>query len=320
MWDFPLFPESASTVAPHVDAVVLFSVAIVVVFTIFIGLSVLIFAIKYRQGNQANRSTPPTHNDKLEALWIGVPLIIALTLFAATTIVFYQQYKTPADASTIYVVGKQWMWKVEHPEGKKEINELHVPLGRPVRLLMTSMDVIHSFFIPAFRIKQDVIPGRYSELWFEPTKVGTYHLFCAEYCGTYHSGMIGSVTVMDPVDYERWLRETSNANSYVSMAAEGEKLFVQYHCAGCHRESQVVKAPRLEGIYGRPVPIQDGKDVKFVVADDRYLRDSILMPKSQVVAGYEPLMPSYKDQIPEEDLLKLVEYIKSLGNRAGANE
>lgn len=311
MWDFPLFPEQASKTAMNVDLTTLFSVGIVLFFLVFIAINVLFFAIRYRQGRVVDRSNPPTHNEKIEALWIAIPLAISLVLFALTTFVFFQQYDTPGDAYTIYVTGKQWMWKLQHPEGTKEINELHLPINRPIRLVMSSQDVIHDFYIPAFRIKQDVVPGRYSEMWFEPTKIGTYHLFCAEYCGTNHSRMIGKVHVMEEADYERWLRNSSGDS--VSMAAEGEKLFVQYHCAGCHRESQVVKAPRLEGIYGRPVPIQDGKEVKFVQADDRYIRDSILLPKSQVVAGYEPLMPSFKDQIREEDLLKIIEYIKSLG-------
>jgi cytochrome c oxidase subunit 2 len=316
MWDFPLFPERASTVASQVDAVSVFAVAIVLFLLILIALLVLVFGIRYRAGSKVDRSDPPKTNDKLEGLWIAGPLVITMGLFAWMSIVFYHQYDTPEDASTIYVIGKQWMWKVEHPEGKKEINELHVPVGRPIRLLMTSMDVIHDFYIPAFRVKQDVVPGRYSEMWFEPTKPGTYHLFCAEYCGTNHSLMIGSVHVMEPADYERWLRETSTTQGYASMAAEGERLFVQYHCAGCHRGgNEAIKAPRLEGVYGRPVPIQDGKDVTFVVADDRYIRDSILLPKSQVVAGYEPLMPSYQDQIPEDDLLKIIEYIKSIASK-----
>ncbi len=319
MWDFPLFPESASTVSDRVDMGTMLSVAIVLFFMTFIGLNVLILSIRYRQGMKANRQNPPKSDERLEALWIGAPLVIAMVLFAVTTALFFIQFDTPADASTIYVVGKQWMWKIEHPEGKKEINELHVPTGRPIRIIMTSQDVIHDFYIPAFRVKQDAVPGRYTEMWFQATKPGKYHLFCAEYCGTYHSGMIGTVTVMEPVEYERWLRENSNDTGYVSMAVEGEKLFVQNHCAGCHRESQVVKAPRLEGVYGKPVPIQNGKDVTFVLADDRYIRDSILLPKSQVVAGYEPLMPSFKDNISEEDLLKIIEYIKSIGAK-GANE
>jgi cytochrome c oxidase subunit 2 len=204
------------------------------------------------------------------------------------------------------------MWYIQHPEGKKEINELHLPVGQPVQLIMTSQDVIHSFFVPAFRTKTDVVPGRYSTLWFRPTQPGVYHLFCAEYCGTNHSGMVGKVHVMDPADYEGWLaRDTVGT----SMARSGAELFVRHHCSGCHGASPIVMAPKLEGIYGRPVPIQEGDGVRFVKADDRYLRDSILLPKSQVVAGYEPVMPSYKDQISEPDLLKIIAYIKSIANR-----
>jgi cytochrome c oxidase subunit 2 len=210
------------------------------------------------------------------------------------------------------VVGKQWMWYLQHPQGRSETNELHVPLGRPIKLNMTSQDVIHSFFIPAFRIKQDVLPGRYTSLWFEPTQVGVYDLFCTEYCGTNHSNMIGKVYVMEPADYEAWLSEKGVGPS---QAEEGERLFVQHHCAGCHRGSQTVHAPPLEGVYGKPVPIQDGKDVRFVTADDRYIRDSILLPKEEVVAGYEPIMPSFKDRISEPDLLKIIAYIKSIANR-----
>jgi cytochrome c oxidase subunit 2 len=243
-------------------------------------------------------------------LWIGIPLLISLGMFVMATTAFFDQFEPPGDAFDIYVVGKQWMWYLQHPEGKREINELHVPLGRPVKLSMTSQDVIHSFFVPAFRIKQDVLPRRTTTAWFRPTKVGKYHLFCAEYCGTNHSLMGGWVYVMDPRDYDRWL---GGLDAGVSMAKEGEALFVQHHCAGCHVDSQVVRAPRLEGVYGRPVPIQDGKDVRFVTADDRYLRDSILLPKAQVVAGYEPIMPSFAGQISEEDLYKIVEYIKSIG-------
>lgn len=319
MREFSLIPESASTIAAHVDIAMLFAVGITIFFTCFIALNVLYFVVRYRRGATADRERPPKHNDRLEMLWIFAPLTIALSLFVWSSIVFFLQIDPPSNSSTIYVVGKQWMWKVAHPEGKKEINEIHVPLGQPIRVVLTSLDVIHDLFIPAFRIKVDAVPGRYTELWFEATKVGTYHLFCAEYCGTYHSGMIGKVTVMDPVDYERWLQENSADTGFVPMAVEGERLFVQYHCAGCHRESQVVKAPRLEGVYGHTVPIQNGKDVGFVIADDRYIRDSILLPKAQVVAGYEPLMPSFKDQIPEEDLLKIIEYIKSIGAK-GATE
>jgi cytochrome c oxidase subunit 2 len=210
----------------------------------------------------------------------------------------------------VYVVAKQWMWHTQHAEGRAEINELHVPVGRAIKLIMTSQDVIHSFYVPAFRVKQDVLPGRFTSMWFQPARAGRYHLFCAEYCGTNHSTMGGWVTVMEPIEFEQWLAQ---AGTGPSMAEEGERLFVQYHCAGCHRGSQIVHAPRLEGVFGRPVPIQQGRDIRFVPADDRYIRDSILRPKSEVVAGYEPVMPSFEGQIGEPDLLKILAYIKSIG-------
>ena len=231
-------------------------------------------------------------------------------MFSWASVLFFNIYEPPPDALEVYVVGKQWMWYTQHSEGRAEINELHVPIGKPIKLTMTSQDVIHSFFIPAFRTKQDVLPGRYTSLWFEPTQVGRYHLFCAEYCGTNHSKMIGSIYVMEPVEFAQWLSE---AGPGPSLASQGEQLFVQHHCAGCHRGSQIVHAPRLEGVYGNTVPIQSGKDVRFTRADDRYIRDSILRPKSEVVAGYEPVMPSFEGQISEADLLKMIAYIKSIG-------
>jgi cytochrome c oxidase subunit 2 len=310
MWNFPLFPQQASSYAGRVDAVFLAELGVVLFFTILICVLILTLAIRYRRGADVDRSRPPLHGRMTEAIWIGGPLILAMAMFVGATEVFFEMVTPPGDASTVYVIGKQWMWKLQHPEGRREINELHVPLGRPVKLVMTSQDVIHSFYVPDFRMKQDVLPGRYTTAWFEPTKVGKYHLFCAEYCGTNHSVMGGWVYVMDPAEYERWLTgETSSS----SMAQEGEGLFVQHHCAGCHGASQTVQAPRLEGVYGRPVPIQEGDAVRFVTADDRYIRDSILMPQAQVVAGYKPVMPPYAGQIGEDDLLKIIEYIKSIG-------
>ena len=225
MWNFPLFPESASTLSGWVDGVFLYSLAICVFFTILICVSILFFSIKYRRGANVDRSNPVTHNLPLEIFWIGVPVFLALVLFFWATYVFYHMYNYPRDATEIYVLGRQWMWETSHKEGRREINMLHVPAGRPIRLTMTSEDVIHSFYIPAFRIKQDVIPGRYTSLWFEATKPGTYHLFCAEYCGTLHSAMIGSVVVMEPPDFQDWLASGAPKES---MAAEGEKLFRQY--------------------------------------------------------------------------------------------
>ena len=294
MWNFPLFPDQGSSNAWHVDALSLFEFAIAAFFTALIFILIVSFAVRYRRGSKADRSNPPTGNFWMEVFWFGVPLVIGMVMFIWGAILFYRLYDPPSDAMEVYVVGKQWMWKVQHSEGRAEINELHVPLGRPVTLTMTSEDVIHSFYVPAFRVKQDVLPGRNTSMWFEPTQVGRYHLFCAEYCGTNHSTMGGWVYVMEPTEFQQWL---SQAGSGPSMADQGEKLFVQYHCAGCHRGSQIVNAPRLEGVFGRPVPIQQGNEVRFTLADDRYIRDSILEPKKEVVAGYQPLMPPFKDQI-----------------------
>jgi cytochrome c oxidase subunit II len=310
MWNFPLFPDQASTNAERVDALYLFEVGILLFFTTLICVLILAFAVHYRSWAKVDRSHPPVTSRSMETIWIGIPAVLCLMMFAWGTKVFYDLYEPPVDAFDISVVAKQWMWYLQHPAGRAEINELHVPMGRPVKLTMTSQDVIHSFFVPAFRVKQDVLPGRYTSLWFRPTKIGRYHLFCAEYCGTNHSLMKGWVQVLEPADYERWLSE---GGAGPSMAQEGETLFVRHHCAGCHRGSQIVHAPRLEGVFGRPVPIQEGKETRFVLADDRYIRDSILLPKSQVVAGYEPVMPSYQGQISEQDLLKILAYIKSIG-------
>jgi cytochrome c oxidase subunit 2 len=312
MWNFPLFPQQASSNAERVDELLCFELGVTFFFTATICILILTFAIRYRVGSPADRTRPPLASRTMEVLWVIVPLIISLVMYAWATKLYLDLYEAPGDAFEISVVAKQWMWYLQHPEGRSEINELHIPLGQAVKLTMTSQDVIHSFFVPAFRVKQDVLPNRYTSLWFRPTKAGRHHLFCAEYCGTNHSRMTGWVYVMEPADYERWLMEGGPGPS---QAEEGEKLFVRHYCAGCHRGSQIVRAPHLEGVFGHPVPIQKGKNVEFVMADDRYIRDSILMPKSEVVAGYEPVMPSYKDRISEPDLLKLLSYIKSLANK-----
>ncbi len=309
MWDFPLFPEQASSHAGWVDAVYFFALGITVFFTALICALIVFFSIKYRRGSHADRSNPVTHNTALEVFWIGVPLALAMVLFFAATYVYYRMAQPPRDATEIYALGRQWMWETWHKEGRREINTLHVPVGRPVRLTMTSQDVIHSFYIPAFRVKQDVVPGRYSSLWFKPTRAGTYHLFCAEYCGTLHSGMIGKVVVMEPAEFQEWLQSGAVRES---MAVEGQALFTRYGCNGCHGRNATVRAPMLEGVYGHAVPLSDGS---IVTADERYVRDSIRLPRSQVAAGYDPVMPAFLDeQINEGDLLKLLSYIKSIGN------
>ncbi len=313
MGNFPLFPEQASTLAPRVDLLYFFEIGISGFFTVLICAFILFFAARYRRGSRVDRSRPPTSSKAMEVLWIGVPLVLGMVMFTWGAILFFEDYEVPGGALEISVVAKQWMWYLQHAQGRSEINELHVPLGRPVKLTMTSQDVIHSFYVPSFRVKQDVLPGRYTTMWFQPTQVGRYHLYCAEYCGTYHSAMGGWVVVMEPSSFERWL---SAGGVGPSMAEEGERLFVQHHCAGCHRGSQTVRAPRLETVYGRPVPIQTGGQVRFVTADATYIRDSILRPQAQIVAGYEPLMPSFEGQISEPDLMKIIAYIKSIGAEA----
>jgi cytochrome c oxidase subunit 2 len=310
MWNFRLFPDGASTLSGRVDALYLAAVGIAVFFTGLICFLILYHAIKYRRGSRADRSNPVSHNTTLEALWIGIPLFIALSLFTAGTVVLFEMFDLPPNAADIYVLGRQWMWELRHPEGRREINELHVPVGRPIRLMMTSQDVIHSFFIPAFRTKQDVVPGRYTSLWFRATKPGRYHLFCAEYCGTKHSGMIGSVVAMEPAEFQQWLEEGATSMTEEPMSVAGERLFRRLGCSGCHGANATVRAPLLDGVFGHPVPLEGGA---FVQADERYIRDSILLPQTQVVAGYKPVMPTFQGHIGEDELLKIIAYIKAIG-------
>ena len=250
----------------------------------------------------------------LESGWTLFPLLLSLALFGWGAAAYYHMERPPGDALQVQVVGKQWMWKLQHAEGKKEINELHVPLGRAVTLTLTSQDVIHSFYIPAFRVKQDAVPGRYTAEWFQPTRLGEYHLFCAEYCGTDHSGMIGRIVVMEPAEYQRWLTSGERTEA---VALAGERLFHDRGCSGCHSENSQFHAPLLEGVYGKPVPLASGETV---TADDRYIRDSILLPAKQISAGYENIMPSYSGQLGEEEIMQLIAYLKSIGDQPKPNE
>lgn len=302
-----LAPEQASTSAPEVDALYWFLVGLSAFFVLIIVVPMLYFLIRFHRGSTTTRTIPPPETVRTELVWIGVLLVIATGIFIWSSITFFRLRTPPRNALEIHVVGRQWMWKIQHPQGKREIDELHVPKGRPVRLVMSSEDVIHSFYIPAFRIKQDVVPGRITSEWFTATKVGRYHLFCAEYCGTQHSGMIGEVIVMEPGEYEDWLRTGFQGES---VEQAGARLFRSRGCSGCHAENSVVRAPRLEGVYGRPVPLQDST---VVIADEQYIRDSILLPSKQVAAGYMNVMPSYEGALSENELLQLIAYIKSLG-------
>jgi len=305
---FQLFPDAASTGAVQTDHLFLFLLAVVVFFTGLIFTLVFIFALKYRRRSEDERPPQIEGSLPLEIFWTGIPFLIVIFIFVWGSVVYVRHYRVPAGAMDIYVVGKQWMWKLQHPEGQREINTLHVPAGRPIRLIMTSEDVIHSFFVPAFRIKQDVLPGRYTTQWFEATKPGEYHLYCAEYCGTQHSGMIGSIIVMAPIDYQNWLAG-GGATSTGTMASSGERLFERYGCVTCHRMDGRGRGPNVAGIFSRPVALDTGQTF---VADEDYVRESILNPKAKVVAGYPPIMPTYEGQLNEEELLQLIAYIKSL--------
>jgi cytochrome c oxidase subunit 2 len=275
---------------------------------VLIFLTILYFAIKYRRRSEDERPRPIRGSLPLEVTWIVVPLIFFLSVFGWSARVYYTSVVPPADALQLYVVGKQWMWKIRHPDGQQEINDLHVPVGRPVQLILTSQDVIHSFYIPAFRIKKDAVPGAYTTIWFEAEKAGAYHIFCAEYCGTNHSHMVGTVYAMQPADYQRWL---SGTGATESLAAAGERLFQRLGCANCHPRI----CPNLEGLYMKQVPLHDGR---IVTADDAYLRESILDPGAKIVGGFPNIMPSFKGLIAEEGLVEILSYIKSLGSPATA--
>jgi len=296
----------ASTFAVHVDRLYGFLVAVAIFFTILIFGLVALFAYKFRWQSSNPVGVPIHGHTGLEIFWTVIPLILAMIMFAWGAILFFDMRRPPDDAMEIFVVGKQWMWKIQHPQGRREINELHVPVGRPVRLTLTSEDVIHSFFVPAFRVKMDVIPGRYTSLWFEATEPGKYHLFCAEYCGTEHSKMGGWVYAMEEAEYEEWVSGGKVTGGVVS---QGEMLFEKFRCLTCHGPGLEALGPRLEGVSGRQVVLTNGRTV---VADDNYLRESILVPATKVVSGYVPLMPAYKEQISEPELMKIIAYIKSL--------
>jgi cytochrome c oxidase subunit II len=302
----PFWPDQASTYASTIDAIYGTLIALSTLFSVGVFAAIVYFAVRYRRGSLADRSNPVEGSVVLELAWTVIPLILALGMFTWAASAYFELAHPPENSMDIYATGRQWMWKVQHPTGQREINQLHIPVGQPVRVVLTSQDVLHSFYIPEFRVKQDAVPGMWTQLWFEATKPGEYRLFCAEYCGTEHSRMIGTVFAMNPEDYQNWLR-TSTVQE--SMAQTGARLFQQYGCTGCHAGNAAVRAPLLNGIYNRPRPLMSGETV---IANDMYIHDSILQPRKHVVGGYDPIMPSFAGQIPEEELMQIVYYIKSL--------
>src|SRR6476620_2794157 len=307
MWSgTPLFPEQASTMAARVDALDVFLIGLTVFFSLLIAGLIVTYAVRFRRRTPDSIGAVIHGGLMLEVTWSVIPFLITMGIFYWGASVFVAMSRPPDETINVYVVGKQWMWKFQHLDGQREINELHVPVGRPVKLIMTSEDVIHDVFVPAFRVKADVIPGRYTHLWFEPTKPGAYHLFCAEYCGTRHSGMIGQIVVMEPNDYQSWL---SGGSEEGSLASAGQKLFNDLACNTCHRPDAQGRGPVLQNLFGKTQTLQSGQTI---VVDEAYLRESILNPGARIAAGFQPIMPTFQGLVSEEGLLELIEYVKSL--------
>jgi cytochrome c oxidase subunit II len=307
----PFFPEQASSFAWQIDALYFYLIAISAFFTVIIVAAIFVFGIKYRERERFATGSEIHGSIALEVFWSIVPFIISMTIFLGGAIVYFNQYRMPEDATEIYVVGKQWMWKIQHGTGQREINELHVPVGQKIKLTMTTEDVLHDFFVPAFRTKVDVVPGRYTYIWFEATKPGKYHLFCAEYCGLNHSGMGGYVYVMEQRDFDNWL--AGNVSGQTPVEAGRDLFENKLGCASCHQGGQNQRGAKVEGIYGTDVKLANGQMVRV---DDEYIRNSILNPSAQIVEGFQPIMPTFKGQITEEQLVQLVAYIKSLSSNA----
>jgi len=312
----PLFPEQASSFAAQVDYLYFYIIAVTVFFGVGCAIIIFYFALRYRETEKFGKGADIHGSMPLELTWTIIPFAIVMTMFVAGAYVFYNLYRPPTDAMEIYVVGKQWMWKFQHGTGQREINELHVPVGRKVKLTMTTEDVIHDVFIPAFRTKADVVPGRYTTLWFEPTKPGKYHLFCAEYCGLNHSGMGGYVYVMEQRDFDNWLSGSVSGQTPVEA---GKDLFeTKLGCASCHQGNNQGRGPTLTGLFGKDQKLTTGQTVPF---NDEYIRNSVINPQGQIVEGYQPIMPTFKGQVTEEQLVSLVAYIKSLsGNTSGGGQ
>jgi cytochrome c oxidase subunit 2 len=304
--EVPLFPEAASTHASEVDALFSFLLTVSGFFAGLIAVLLMYFAARYRRRSESERP-PAVHSSlKLELTWTLIPMALTVIMFLWGAKLFVSWATPPDDSVEVFVVAQQWMWKAQHMGGQREINQLHVPVGKPIKVTLISQDVIHSFFVPAFRIHRDVLPGRYLTVWFQATRPGTYDLFCSQYCGTNHAKMIGQIIVMEPEDFENWLDQNTDG----SMATKGRQLFQKLQCVTCHSADATARAPVLEGLFDTDVALQGGKTVR---ADDTYLRESILYPDAKVVAGFQSIMPSYEGQVSEEEVLQLIAFIKTLG-------
>jgi len=310
--EFKFFPEQASSVAGDVDLLYFFLVAVSIFFACLIFFLIYVFAVRYRRRSEEEKPMQIPGLIGLELTWSIIPLILTMGVFVWGATIYFDTYNPPEEAMEIYVVGKQWMWHIQHPTGQREINELHIPINQPIKLTMATEDVIHSFYIPDFRVKRDVVPGRYTTMWFEATKPGEYHLFCAEYCGTKHSEMVGKVVAMEQADYQNWL---SGGAQNEPLEVIGEKKFQQFACQTCHTDQANARGPSLVGVFGTEVKLTNGQTV---LVDEEYIRESILTPNAKIAAGYKPVMPTFKGQISEVGLLQITAYIKSLA-KGGSN-
>ena len=309
---FPLFPEAASSIASDVDLLYFFILAVSSFFAILVSAGVVYFAIKYRRRHPDEVGHDIHGSIALELIWTFIPFVLAMVMFFWGADLYFRLARPPADSMEVFVVGKQWMWKVQHPEGVREINELHVPINRNVRITLGSEDVLHDYYIPAFRVKMDAVPGKLTTMWFKATKPGTYRIFCAEYCGTQHSGMIGHVIAMEEHDYEAWLAGGRTTGTAVE---NGERLFTQLACITCHKTDTSGRGPVLAGVFGSTVQLMDGRKI---VVDENYLRESIMNPQAKIGLGYQPIMPTFQGTVSEENLLQLIAYIKTLKAPAAA--
>ena len=306
MSSFPLFPEAASSIAHEVDLIYFFILAVCSFFAVLVSALVVFFAVKFRRRHADEVGADIHGSIALELLWTVIPFLLSMVMFIWGADLYFRIARPPADSMEVFVVGKQWMWKVQHPEGVREINELHVPVNRNVKITLGSEDVLHDYYIPAFRVKMDAVPGKLTTLWFKATKPGVYQIFCAEYCGTQHSGMIGHVTVMEEHDYEAWLAGGRTTGTAVE---NGERLFTDLACITCHKADTTGRGPVLAGVFGSQVRLMDGRTV---VADENYLRESIVNPQAKIVLGYQPIMPTFQGTVSEENLMQLIAYIKTL--------
>jgi cytochrome c oxidase subunit 2 len=310
IFGIPVFPDQASTFAKDVDALYFFIFAVSAFFALTVAVSVIYFGIRYHRSPDRQTGARIEGSLPLELLWSVIPTVLAMVMFGWGASVYFHIRRPPDEAMHLYAVGKQWMWKFQHLEGQREINELHIPAGRPIKITISSEDVLHSLYFPAFRTKMDAIPGRYTELWFEASTPGTYHIFCTEYCGTNHSGMIGSVTVLEPAAFQAWLQGGGEGGT---LAQRGARLFDSMACNSCHLDTGRGRGPSLKDIVGTTVTLQDGSTV---VVDDTYLRESILTSQAKIVQGFQPLMPTFQGLISEENLVALIEHVKSLSPKA----